>query len=244
MENNTQLSVVIPCYNEAKNIHHIVAKLKALLRDKPHSECEVILVNNGSIDNTAHILNEELLGIEENIRIVTVAENKGYGYGILFGLNEAKGTYLAWTHADLQTDPADVFKALDIILTNNNKPILVKGYRRNRKWSEALFSSCMAIISSIVLRKRLTEINAQPKLFHRYFYDTIKDNAPYDFSLDLYFLYHAKSRGKIVDFPVFFLPRLYGEAKGGSGSSFKVKFKLIKRTLLYIFQLNSRLNNK
>ncbi len=236
-----QLSIIIPCYNEEKNIPHILAKLKALLRGKNHSECEVLLVINGSTDNSGKVLADELRNIDENIRAVTVSKNQGYGYGILYGLEKAKGEYLCWTHADLQTDPADTFKALDIILTNEKKPLLVKGYRSNRKLSEAFFSWCMALISSIFLGKRLTEINAQPKLFHRSLYEQIKNKAPFDFSLDLYFLFQAKLKGIIIDFPVFFLPRLYGEAKGGSGSSLKVRIKLIKRTLKYIFELKTKL---
>lgn len=236
-----QLSVVIPCYNEEKNIPHIVAKLKALMRDQPHEHCEIILVDNGSTDGSAQVFASQLKGIEENIRMVKVDKNQGYGYGILYGLKHAKGDYLAWTHADLQTDPADVFKALDIYLVAEEKPVLVKGYRRNRKLSETFFSWCMAVISSVVLKIRLTEINAQPKLFHRSFYEAIHSDAPLDFSLDLYFLFKARKQGKIIDFPVFFLPRLYGEAKGGSGSSFKVRFRLIKRTLKYIFELGRKL---
>lgn len=236
-----QLSVVIPCYNEEKNIPHIVAKLKALLRDKPHDECEIVLVDNGSTDGSAKVFADQLNGIEENIRMVKVDKNQGYGYGILYGLTQAKGDFLAWTHADLQTDPADVFKALDMYVVAKEKPVLVKGYRRNRKLSETFFSWCMALLSSMVLKTRLTEINAQPKLFHRQFYEAIKTDAPLDFSLDLYFLFKAKKQGVILDFPVFFLPRLYGEAKGGSGSSFKVRFKLIKRTFRYIFELSKKL---
>ncbi len=235
------LSVIIPCYNEEKNIPHIVAKLKALLRDKPHEECEVLLVDNGSTDHSANVFMKVLAGVEENIKVVTVGKNQGYGHGILYGLAQAKGEYLAWTHADLQTDPADVFKALDIFLLAEQQPILVKGYRRNRKRGEAFFSWCMALFSSMVLKLRLTEINAQPKLFHRSFYEQIKEQAPLDFSLDLYFLFKAKKQGLILDFPVFFLPRLYGEAKGGSGSSLKTRLKLIRRTLRYILELRSKL---
>lgn len=237
-----ELSIVIPCYNEEKNIPHIVAKLKALLRGKPLDECEVLLVDNGSKDQSANVFLKELSGIEENIKVVTVDKNQGYGYGILYGLSQAKGEYLAWTHADLQTDPADVFKALDIYRLASPQPVIVKGYRKNRNFGEAFFSGSMALISSLVLQVRLTEINAQPKLFHRTFYEQIKDQAPLDFSLDLYFLFKAKKQGAILDFPVFFLPRLYGEAKGGSGSSFKTRIKLIKRTFKYIFELRSRLH--
>ena len=237
---NTTLSVVIPCYNEEKNLPYIMAKLSAILRDKTQEECEVILVDNGSTDNSAEVFTELLKGIEENIRVVKVDKNQGYGYGILYGLKQATGSFLAWTHADLQTDPADVFKALDIYLLAPKRPVLVKGYRKNRKLSEAFFSWCMGLISSVFLKARLTEINAQPKLFHRDFYEGIVNDAPYDFSLDLYFLFKAKKQGLIIDFPVFFLPRLYGEAKGGSGSSLKTRIKLIKRTLKYIGELRGR----
>ncbi len=237
---NTTLSIVIPCYNEEKNLPFIMAKLSAILRDKTHEECEVLLVDNGSTDNSAQVFVELLKGIEENIRVVKVDKNQGYGNGILYGLKQANGSFLAWTHADLQTDPADVFKALDIYLLAPKRPVLVKGYRRNRKLSEAFFSWCMALISSVFLKARLTEINAQPKLFHRDFYEAIEQDAPDDFSLDLYFLFKAKKQGLILDFPVFFLPRLYGEAKGGSGSSLKTRIKLIKRTLKYIGELRVR----
>jgi glycosyltransferase involved in cell wall biosynthesis len=236
-----KLSVIIPCYNEEKNIPVIFSKLNVLLEDKAKEDCEVILVNNGSTDSSAHVLQAELSKTPYNIRVVNVAQNKGYGYGILQGLEAAQGEFLSWTHADLQTDPSDVFKALDIYELSPYKPILVKGFRKNRKFSELFFSWGMGLLSSIVLGTRLTEINAQPKLFKKDFYQSIKDKAPFDFSLDLYFLYQAKKHGKIVDFPVFFLPRLYGEAKGGSGSSLKVRFKLIKRTLKYIFELKTKL---
>ena len=101
----------------------------------------------------------------------------------------------------------------------------------------------MGILASIVLRIRLTEINAQPKVFSRSFFNDIESEAPHDFSLDLYFLYQAKKKGRIIDFPVFFAPRIAGESKGGSGSTMKVKWKLIKRSFHYIFELRKKLEN-
>ena len=75
------------------------------------------------------------------------------------------------------------------------------------------------------------------KIFSKSFFDTYGHDAPNDFSLDLYFLYQAKKHGQIIDFPVYFSKRVAGEAKGGSGSSLKVKWKLIKRSFTYIFEL-------
>lgn len=101
----------------------------------------------------------------------------------------------------------------------------------------------MGLLASIVLGTRLTEVNAQPKLFSKAFFEQFEKQAPNDFSLDLYFLFKAKRHGSIVDFPVFFSKRVAGEAKGGSGSSFKTRWKLIKRSFKYIFELKKQVNS-
>jgi len=91
---------------------------------------------------------------------------------------------------------------------------------------------------------QLSEINAQPKLFPRQFYDSL-EAPPHDFSLDLYLLYQAKKNGlRIVPLPVYFKERKFGEAKGGSGSSWKTRLKLIKRSYAYIFELRARVKEK
>lgn len=53
----------------------------------------------------------------------------------------------------------------------------------------------MSIYETILLRTKLVDINAQPNLFHRSFYDSLTD-APKDFSLDLYFLYMAQKKNR------------------------------------------------
>ena len=47
-------------------------------------------------------------------RSIRVEINQGYGYGILQGLKEAKGTVIGWTHADMQTDPLDALRAFKL----------------------------------------------------------------------------------------------------------------------------------
>ena len=95
----------------------------------------------------------------------------------------------------------------------------------------------MSLISSLFLNQKLWDINAQPKIFHRDFMHHLK-KAPYDFSLDLYVLFVAnRIKISIKSFPVFFSNREFGEAKGGG--TLKGKFKLIKRTIGYIFELRN-----
>ncbi len=94
-----------------------------------------------------------------------------------------------------------------------------------------------------MLGTKLNDINAQPKMFHRAFLQ-LADNAPDDFSLDLYFYCMAvKNKMKILDLPVSFKDRLYGDAKGGGGSSIWTRIIVINRTLKYILQLSGQMKN-
>jgi glycosyltransferase involved in cell wall biosynthesis len=235
-----KLSIVLPCYNEQDNIAALVERLDLVASSG--QQLEIILVNNGSTDRSAEVFRETLSKRDSSVfKVVTVEKNIGYGFGILSGLRAATGELLSVTHADRQTDPMDVLKAMDIYKKNESSNLLVKGFRRNRRVSEAIFSYGMGLLASLALGVRLTEINAQPKLFSKSFFDEVEKDAPLDFSLDLYFLYHAKKKGKILDFPVFFEKRVAGEAKGGSGSSLKVRWKLIRRSFKYIFELRRKM---
>jgi len=236
------LSVIVPCYNEAENISIIVEKFTQAI--PYNSNTEIILVDNGSTDNSEQLIKIAVTNNPQyNFKLVSVKQNRGYGHGILAGLNAASGTTLAWTHADLQTEPSDVFRAYRFYKSINNSSTLVKGHRKNRKFSELVFSFGMQIIASIMLKTWITEINAQPKIFsHDFYIKHIKDNAPHDFSLDLYLLFQAKKHGEIKTIDVDFKKRIHGEAKGGG--SLKTRIKLISRTLYYIFTLTTKVGNK
>lgn len=234
------LSIVLPCYNEKDNLPALFERLDQVAASG--NQLEIILVNNGSMDGSAEVFEKEISKRDIHIfKVATVEKNIGYGFGILSGLRSATGNILAVTHADRQTDPMDVLKALDIYKKQDDENLLVKGTRVNRKMSEAVFSYGMGLLSSLALGVRLKEINAQPKLFSRKFFYEVHEQAPLDFSLDLYFLYCAKQRGRILEFPVQFSKRLAGEAKGGSGSNWKVRRKLIKRSFSYIFELRRQI---
>jgi glycosyltransferase involved in cell wall biosynthesis len=206
-------------------------------------DIEVLFVNNGSTDQSAAIFEKELaINPSYPFRIVNVEKNQGYGYGILQGLYSAKGDILSWTHADMQTDPLDLIKALDIyVKLPKTQVALIKGSRRKRPLFDAIFTQGMSFFILFALKVYLKDINAQPKLFSSDFFNQIAKEAPYDFSLDLYFLYHAKKQGQILDFPVYYKNRLSGEAKGGGGS-LSLKIKLVKRTIKFVLEFRQSIN--
>jgi glycosyltransferase involved in cell wall biosynthesis len=204
---------------------------------------EVILVDNGSSDATATVL-KDLLGAAAtpgsagSVVWVQVEVNQGYGFGILSGLAHASGPIVGWTHADLQTDPADVIRGIDNFAPDG-RPTLVKGKRFARPVSDNVFTAGMSAFESLLLGTRLRDINAQPTLFSRELMDTWGE-PPHDFSLDLFAMYRAKKSGfTITRFPVLFVSRKWGESSWNT--NFGAKWKFIKRTLSYSFDLRRRL---
>ena len=168
-----------------------------------------------------------------------VPKNTGYGYGILQGLKEAKGDFLGWMHADMQTDPQDIIRAYKILEKNNwNKNMYVKGKRKKRSFVENFFTIGMSIFETIYLREFLWDINGQPNVFSRKFYRTWIE-PPKDFSFDLYVLYMGKKQK--LDFKrinVLFPNRINGVSSWNTG--LLSKWKLIKRIIKYSIELNKK----
>ena len=235
-----KLSIIIPCYNEEKNIPLILDGFKKAVKSR--NDVELIVVDNGSSDGTKKIL-ENLLPQYPFARGIEVKINQGYGFGILAGLKEAKGEYIGWTHGDLQTPLADILKALGIIeKAGNPKKIYVKGRRKGRSLTDRFFTFGMSIFESLFLGKLLYDINAQPNVFHKSFFESWV-NPPYDFALDLYALYLAeKQEIPIIRFPVLFPKRIHGESHWNK--NLYSKWKFIKRTALFSMNLKKILQNR
>lgn len=231
-----KLSIVVPCYNEEKNIPLILGKFNEVIKT---NDVEVILVNNGSVDRSQEVF-DKLVPQYPFARVVKVEVNQGYGFGITSGLREAKGEFIGYTHADMQTDPADVLKALEIIEKQPDaKNCYVKGDRKGRAFMDQFFTMGMSLFETVYLGTKLWDINAQPNIFHRSFFENL-ENTPKDFSLDLFFLYMAKKKGiRLIRFNVVFPPRIHGESSWNTGFASKKKF--IKRTLEFSKKLKKEL---
>ena len=231
-----RLSLIIPCYNEAESIPQLIKRCEKLIDQMKN--IEIILVDNGSIDNTPSVL-ENLTSDLSSIRVIRLEVNQGYGHGILSGLKVANGEILSWTHADMQTDPVDLLKGVDFFKNAKHlEGIFVKGKRYGRPIMDIFFTIGMSIFETLLLRKWMWDINAQPTMFHREFFLNW-EHPPEDFSLDLYVYYMAKKkRLKVCRFPVLFGERAHGVSHWNI--SLVSKYKFIKRTLIYSFNLQRR----
>ena len=104
------LSIIIPAYNEGRFIGKLIEKILAVPTESLGFEKEIIVVNDGSGDNT-----EAVARSFDNVRVFTQAPNQGKGKAVRRGIEEATGEYLLIQDADLEYDPNDylcILKAL------------------------------------------------------------------------------------------------------------------------------------
>jgi glycosyltransferase involved in cell wall biosynthesis len=94
----TQISVVIPCHNEAGTIQAVLEGVAQVLPD-----AEWVVIDDGSTDGTSSIV-EQINGV----RLVRLEENAGKGVALSRGISEAKGELIVFIDGDGQDDPADL----------------------------------------------------------------------------------------------------------------------------------------
>ncbi len=234
---SVDFSLVLPCYNEEKNIKILFDEFINLPKENVN-KIELVFVNNGSTDRTEQEIDKVIKINKSNknviINKVNLISNQEYSGGIVAGLNAAKGDYLGWAHADLQTPLLDFYKLFKIIEGKNK--IFGKGYRVNNRGVDSILSRYHETLASIILGVKLKEINAQPKIFSkdlmRYF-----NNFPKKWSvLDTYVFYVClKNKIEIKVMDVIFKNRLYGQSKWKN--NFKNFVSHIFFNIIYLLKL-------
>lgn len=227
-----EFELVLPAYNEARSLPMLLERAVSAVTNAKYSAdtCQLVIVQNGSKDDTADVLENLKKGpLGKWFRIVTVPVNQGYGYGLLSGLMTTTASNIGYSHADLQCDPQDVFRALQILRSHPSSAVLVKGTRSGRDWKDWTVSRVFEILARIIVGLKVKEVNAQPKVFPRSLLAHLS-NAPKDFAFDLYVLYQAQKQGfAIATIPVHFPPRVHGVSNWAN--SFFSRYKTILKMI-------------
>lgn len=103
------LSIVVPLYRSADSIERLIQELSALPVD---GGCELVLVNDGSPDNTAELAEKFMKGSSRAITLVKLSRNFGEYNAVMAGLHHAQGEYIVTMDDDLQNPPSEVLKLL------------------------------------------------------------------------------------------------------------------------------------
>ncbi|OCT14602.1 glycosyl transferase [Paenibacillus pectinilyticus] len=122
-----KLSIIAPIYNEEDNIKLLHQEITDAVRGKIESY-EIVLVNDGSKDRSAILLNE-LAKSDPAVKVIHFERNSGQTAAISAGLKQSSGELVALIDADLQTDPRDIFKLMPYIVNMD----FVNGKRVHRR---------------------------------------------------------------------------------------------------------------
>lgn len=107
------LSIVIPAYNEEKRLPETLKCLLAYLRRREWSFTEILVVDDGSLDATAAVV-EEAARREPAIRLLRNPGNRGKGYSVRHGMLEARGDWILFSDADLSAPIEELDKLLEV----------------------------------------------------------------------------------------------------------------------------------
>lgn len=125
---NIKLSIIIPCYNEGKKLIKNIEKINNyILENLSDLNYEIIVVNDGSTDNTKDIIEENIMNLK-NTNFFSYEKNKGKGGAVKEGIKKALGNWILFMDADLSTD----LSAIKTVLDNIDSQKIIIGSRRHK----------------------------------------------------------------------------------------------------------------
>lgn len=167
-----KLSIVIPCYNEARTIVRVVDAVER----SPYPDKEIVLVDDASTDGTRETIRAQIE--PRGWRVVYHEENRGKGAAIRSGMRAITGQMVIIQDADLEYDPNDYPKMVAPIV--EDRADVVFGSRWRGKPSLARFSvhraanEFLTALSNAFTRFELTDMECCYKAFRREVIDAIE----------------------------------------------------------------------
>jgi glycosyltransferase involved in cell wall biosynthesis len=167
------ISIVIPAYNEAKNLEDLVKQIENSFSKSKYSHVyEIVIINDGSTDNSDEI-GEKICNQFQKITFINLKENISKAYSLDTGIHYAKGKIIATMDADLQYNPKDLIKMIDLICSGYD---LVNGKREKRQdnFITKFFSRIYNFFLRFTFNVKLDDFFSGIKVFKREIYDLME----------------------------------------------------------------------
>lgn len=223
------VSIVIPLYNEDENVDILHAKLSTVMAGL-NIEYEIIYVDDGSSDSTLSLL-ERIQEADTHVIVLSLRRNFGQTAAFAAGFDFSRGDIVVTMDGDLQNDPNDIPKLLELMKDND----LVSGWRKKRKdpfFSRRLPSIIANWIISKVTGVNLHDYGCSLKAYRR---DVIKNLKLYG-EMHRFIPAVASWFGvRIAEVETMHYQRLKGKSKYGISRTLKVVLDLITVKFLQSF---------
>jgi glycosyltransferase involved in cell wall biosynthesis len=205
------VSVFFPAYNDAPSLPGLIAKTFETL-EKNVDEFEVIVVNDGSFDNTGEVLDKLERQYAPKMRVVTHTENRGYGGALRTGFEVSSGDWVFYTDGDSQYDVGE----LPLLLERVREGVgLVNGYKlqRNDPWHRICIGKVYNVFARTLFRIRLRDIDCDFRLISRPLLEAIElTSTSGTICVELVRKLELTGCG-VVEVGVHHYPRLYGRSQ-------------------------------
>jgi glycosyltransferase involved in cell wall biosynthesis len=216
-----ELSVVIPLYNEELNVAPLHAELSAILTSMAVSH-EILLVDDGSTDGTIGVLRRIQAG-DPHVRVIRLARNFGQTAAFAAGFAYSRGQFIVTFDGDLQNDPADIPRLLEIARTHD----VVCGWRKDRK-DDFLTRSVPSVIANrligLVSGVDVHDVGCSLKVFRAEVVKPLKLTP----GMHRYLPQLASQIGdRVTEVVVNHRPRRFGQSKYGLSRTFRVVSDLV-----------------
>ncbi len=227
-ETDIEITVTIPLYNEAENIPLLYQRVSAAM-DALGRSWELVLVNDGSRDSSAGIL-DEVAARDQRVTVVHFRRNYGQTAAFMAGLDYARGRIIVPMDGDLQNDPADIGKLLSKLDEGYD---VVSGWRKDRKDNPMKRNLPSRIANSIISRVSGVPLHDYGCSLKAYRRDVLEGVKLYGEMHRFVPIYASWNGARVAEMEVTHHPRLHGESKYGLERVFKVVLDLLVVKFLF-----------
>ncbi|HPC93349.1 MAG TPA: glycosyltransferase family 2 protein [Sedimentisphaerales bacterium] len=224
------ISVFFPCYNEQANVARVAEQAVRVLEGLG-ADYEIIIVDDGSVDETGRIADEMAAG-NDRIRVIHHPRNLGYGAALQSGFRAARKKLVFYTDGDGQFDIGEMPALLPLM----NEYDIVSCYRMNRQDNivRRINGWLWTKVTGLLFSLKVRDVDCAFKLYRRSLFDRIKMEST-GALIDTEILARAARKGyTITQRGVHHYPRTAGRQTGAS-------LRVVLRAFKELWQLRRRI---
>jgi glycosyltransferase involved in cell wall biosynthesis len=222
MNQRYAVSIIIPVYNEEESLLQLYGEICAAMESDPARTYEVIIVDDGSTDGSGKIA--RTLAARKGVKLIVFRRNFGQTAAMAAGFDAARGDVIVPLDADLQNDPKDIPRLLEMIDAGSD---VVSGWRARRQdkfLSRRLPSIVANRLISWITGVRLHDYGCTLKAYHR---DLAEHMHLYGEMHRFLPVLASWAGARVAEIEVNHRPRVFGYSKYGIDRTFRVILDLI-----------------
>ena len=160
------ISIVIPVYNESKNLDLLFTRLTNTL-DKLNKTYEIIFTNDGSQDDSSEILAKLHQQRPDQVHVIEFSRNFGQHMAVMAGFELSRGEIVVTLDADLQNPPEEIPKLLELADKGHDLVSGVRLHERKDNWFRRNISIIINKVRAVITNIEMTDHGCMLRAYHR-----------------------------------------------------------------------------